>query len=302
MFLLILVALFPLIALIATGYFVKKTVFVEDSFWQGAEKLNYYVLFPAMLFANLADAEIKLSAIQNVVVTLSIVFFIGLIALYALKAIYKTRTQQFGVYVQSNLRFNSYIGIAVVAALFHQPGMTIFAILLVLGIPVVNIFSVLALTHSGKMNPLQVFISLLKNPLIVGALSGGIFNLSGLELWDGLSAFLKQLALCSLPLGLMCVGAALSFKGLGSNLVPLWVNTVSRLILMPALAYITCVFLNIPQLEMQVLVLFFALPTASSAYILTKVLGGDSQLMAGVISLQTLIAAFTLPFILFIIY
>ena len=302
MFLLILVALFPLIALIATGYFVKRTVFVEDSFWQGAEKLNYYVLFPAMLFANLADAEIKLSAIQNVVVTLSIVFFIGLIALYALKAIYKTRTQQFGVYVQSNLRFNSYIGIAVVAALFHQPGMTIFAILLVLGIPVVNIFSVLALTHSGKMNPLQVFISLLKNPLIVGALSGGIFNLSGLQLWDGLSAFLKQLALCSLPLGLMCVGAALSFKGLGSNLVPLWVNTVSRLILMPALAYITCVFLNIPQLEMQVLVLFFALPTASSAYILTKVLGGDSQLMAGVISLQTLIAAFTLPFVLFIIY
>jgi malonate transporter and related proteins len=302
MFLLILVALFPLIALIATGYFVKRTVFVEDSFWQGAEKLNYYVLFPAMLFANLADAEIKLSAIQNVVVTLSIVFFIGLIALYALKAIYKTRTQQFGVYVQSNLRFNSYIGIAVVAALFHQPGMTIFAILLVLGIPIVNIFSVLALTHSGKMNPLQVFISLLKNPLIVGALSGGIFNLSGLQLWDGLSAFLKQLALCSLPLGLMCVGAALSFKGLGSNLVPLWVNTVSRLILIPALAYITCVFLKIPQLEMQVLVLFFALPTASSAYILTKVLGGDSQLMAGVISLQTLIAAFTLPFVLFIIY
>ena len=302
MFLLILVALFPLIALIATGYFVKRTVFVEDSFWQGAEKLNYYVLFPAMLFANLADAEIKLSAIQNVVVTLSIVFFIGLITLYALKAIYKTRTQQFGVYVQSNLRFNSYIGIAVVAALFHQPGMTIFAILLVLGIPIVNIFSVLALTHSGKMNPLQVFISLLKNPLIVGALSGGIFNLSGLQVWDGLSAFLKQLALCSLPLGLMCVGAALSFKGLGSNLVPLWGNTISRLILMPVLAYITCVFLKIPQLEMQVLVLFFALPTASSAYILTKVLGGDSQLMAGVISLQTLIAAFTLPFVLFIIY
>jgi malonate transporter and related proteins len=302
MFLLILVALFPLIALIATGYFVKRTVFVEDSFWQGAEKLNYYVLFPAMLFANLADAEIKLSAIQNVVVTLSIVFFIGLIALYALKAIYKTRTQQFGVYVQSNLRFNSYIGIAVVAALFHQPGMTIFAILLVLGIPIVNIFSVLALTHSGKMNPLQVFISLLKNPLIVGALSGGIFNLSGLQLWDGLSAFLKQLALCSLPLGLMCVGAALSFKGLGSNLVPLWVNTVSRLILMPALAYITCVFLNIPQLEMQVLVLFFALPTASSAYILTKVLGGDSQLMAGVISLQTVVAAFTLPIMLLFIF
>jgi len=34
--------------------------------------------------------------------------------------------------------------------------------------------------------------------------------------------------------------------------------------------------------------IFFALPTASIAYILTKVLKADSQLIAAVISLQTL--------------
>lgn len=302
MSLLIFVALFPLIALIAMGYIVKRTVFVEDSFWRNAEKINYYVFFPVMLFSNLAEADIKLNAIQNVIAIISIVFIIALVALYTLKAVYKTRAQQFGVYVQSNLRFNSYIGLAVVASLFHQQGMTVFAILLVLGIPIVNVFSVLALTNSGQMNLLQVAISLLKNPLILGALVGGIFNLSGLQLWGGLSAFIKQLAVCSLPLGLMCVGAALSFKDLGSNLLSLWVNTFSRLLIMPTLAYFTCSFLNIPQLEMQVLVLFFALPTASSSYILTKVLGGNSQLMAGVISLQTVIAAFTLPIILYFIF
>lgn len=299
---LIFIALFPLIALIVMGYIVKRTVFVEDSFWKNAEKINYYVFFPVMLFSNLAEADIKLNAIQNVIATISIVFILALIALYILKAVYKTRTQQFGVYVQSNLRFNSYIGLAVVASLFHQQGMTVFAILLVLGIPIVNVFSVLALTNSGQMNPLQVGISLLKNPLILGALIGGAFNLSGLQLWGGLSAFIKQLAVCSLPLGLMCVGAALNFKGLGSNLLSLWVNTFSRLVIMPLLAYFTCIFLNIPQLEMQVLVLFFALPTASSSYILTKVLGGDSQLMAGVISLQTVVAAFTLPIVLLFIF
>ena len=47
---------------------------------------------------------------------------------------------------------------------------------------------------------------------------------------------------------------------------------------------------NIPKLETQIIVLFFALPTASSAYILTKVLGGDSRLMASIISIQTVVA------------
>jgi predicted permease len=44
-------------------------------------------------------------------------------------------------------------------------------------------------------------------------------------------------------------------------------------------------------MESAVLVLFFALPTAPTAYVLTRQLGGDSQLMAGIITLQTLLAA-----------
>lgn len=40
--------------------------------------------------------------------------------------------------------------------------------------------------------------------------------------------------------------------------------------------------------------ILFALPTASTAYILTKVLKAVSQLIAAVISLQTLCAAMTL--------
>ena len=55
------------------------------------------------------------------------------------------------------------------------------------------------------------------------------------------------------------------------------------------------------MLESQILVLFFALPTASAAYVLTQVLGGDSRLMATIISLQTVFAALTLPIVLWLL-
>jgi malonate transporter len=41
--------------------------------------------------------------------------------------------------------------------------------------------------------------------------------------------------------------------------------------------------------------LFQALPTASSSYIMARQLGGDAPLMAGIIASQTLLAAVALP-------
>ena len=79
-------------------------------------------------------------------------------------------------------------------------------------------------------------------------------------------------------------------------------NVFGRLLFMPALAWLICQSLNVPVLESQILVLFFALPTASAAYVLlTQVLGGDSRLMATIISLQTVFAALTLPIVLWLL-
>ena len=54
----------------------------------------------------------------------------------------------------------------------------------------------------------------------------------------------------------------------------------------------------LPAMQTSVMVLFFALPTAPTAYVLTRQLGGDSHLMAGIIPLQTLLAAASLPLVL----
>ena len=254
-----------------------------------------------MLFGNLAQADIHMEMVSKILVILLVVFPIACAVLYILKRIFQTPTRRFGVYVQSNVRFNTYIGLAVVASLFPAEGMTIFALLLAISIPVVNIISVLALTDHENMNFRAVIISLLKNPLILGCLVGVLYNVSGLPLWKGAESLIYQLAICSLPMGLMCVGAALQFVALKKESFPLMINTLSRLCLMPILAWLVCKMLGFNALETQIFILYFALPTASAAYILTKVLGGDSQLMAGVISLQIIGAAITLPIVLTLI-
>ncbi|MNP27742.1 hypothetical protein D3C76_1206690 [compost metagenome] len=45
-------------------------------------------------------------------------------------------------------------------------------------------------------------------------------------------------------------------------------------------------------------ILFQALPTASSSYVMARQMGGNAPLMANIIALQTLLAALTLPVML----
>ncbi len=295
----IILSLFPLMALIVLGYFFKyKNTFTAE-FWSGAEKLNYYILFPAMLFSNLATATLEIHLVQTIIYVTALVLVIVCIFMYILKKIFDIGPARFGVYMQSLVRFNTYMGLAIIASLFHQKGLVILSIALAISIPVVNVISVLALTDSANTNIKNILFSLIKNPLIGSCVLGAIYNVLGIPMWAGLESFLKQLAVCSLPLGLLCVGAALQFSELKNDLKSLMVNSLGRLIVMPILTFFACKLLNVSLLETQVLVIFAGLPTASAAYILTKVFQGDSRLMAGVISLQTLCSAITLPIVIF---
>lgn len=297
----VVMALFPLIMLIAMGYLFKRTQFLTDEFWRGVEKLNYLILFPVLLFNNLAYIKLELATITQVLLALFIIIIITALTLWVAKAFFHIPIARFGVYVQSQIRFNTYIGLSIMSLLFGAQGMQMFAMMIALAIPLVNVISVLAFSQGQGLKPAQILFSLIKNPLILGCLVGIIFNLLQLSLFSGLEQLFKILASMSLPLGLICVGAALQFADLKHDYSRLLLNTVGRLMVVPGLAYLICYALNLNQFETIVLVVFFALPTASASYILTRYFNGDSQLMAGVISLQTLCFAVTFPVLMLLL-
>ena len=73
------------------------------------------------------------------------------------------------------------------------------------------------------------------------------------------------------------------------------VSSAAKFVLLPALTALACLGFGVGGVPAEVAVLFAALPTASSSYIMSRQLGGDAPLMAGITTLQTLLAALTLP-------
>jgi predicted permease len=288
-------ALFPLIILIAMGYLLKQTRFVTDEFWVNSEKLNYFILFPSLLFLNLSHVELEMATVSSMLGILILVILLAAMALFLVKKIYNIPVQRFGVYMQSQVRFNTYIGLSLMASLFGPKGMQMFAMLIAVAIPLVNILSVLALSTLSWNTLGKTIISISKNPLILGCIVGMGFNLLNLPLIDGIGQLMKLLAAMSLPLGLLSVGAALQFDQFKTNIYRLLMNVFGRLLIMPILAFAVCQAFDLSHLECMILVVFFSLPTASASYILTRVYQGDHRLMAAVISLQTLCFAVTFP-------
>lgn len=294
----VLLAIWPLFALIVAGHLMRRWNFPSDSFWPGAERLNYFILFPALLIASLAGAPLTDPAIPRLALAVFSALGIGWVALLLLRRLCKWEAARFGVHTQAQLRFNTYLGLAIVGNLFGAEGLGIAAVLLALMVPAVNVLSVWALTAERGVSLRTLLLPILKNPLILGCVAGALVNLSGIGLPGGSDRLMNLMAAASLPLGLLCVGAALQPRELRAQLGPLAWNSAARLLVMPLLAWGVTRYLGLPPMESAVVVVFFAIPAATASYVLTRQLGGDAPLMAGVLTLQTLLAIASLPLIL----
>lgn len=297
----LLLALWPLFALIVGGYVLCRRGFPSEAFWPGAERLNYFILFPALLFNSLATAPLDNPQLPRLALAVLLGLGIAWLVLIITRRLRGWPASRFGAFSQGILRFNTYLGLAAVGSLFGQQGLTLAALMLALMVPAVNILSVWSLTAERGVSARGLLLPIIRNPLILACLAGALFNLSGLGLPGGSDRLLGLLAAASLPLGLLCVGAALKPEQLRGEIPALAWNSLLRLLLMPLLAFAVAYVLQLPPMESTVLVLFFALPTAPTSYVLTRQLGGDGNLMAGIITLQHLFAAASLVGMLYLL-
>ncbi|MEN9059859.1 AEC family transporter [Ponticoccus litoralis] len=84
----------------------------------------------------------------------------------------------------------------------------------------------------------------------------------------------------------------------GHWLRPIVVSSAVKFAMLPAVTLAVALLLGLEGRALTTVLLFQALPTASSAYILARQLGGDAPLMAGITAAQTVLALVTLPLVM----
>lgn len=301
-------ALVPIFLLIVLGWVLRRTQFLPDSFWLPAEKLTYYVLFPALLLGNLAEARLEGLPVTELAGAhgLAVLGMAGL-ALAArpllARAPFGLDGRSFTSLFQCVIRPNTYVGLAAAAGLFGAQGVTLTAICVAMVVPLVNLLSVVAMVRFAAPAGAPscwttAALAVLKNPLIAACLAGIALNVAGVGLPPFTAPFFRVLGQGALALGLLAVGAGLDLKALKDGSAAVLLSVVLKLLLLPALVGGLAWGMGVRGVPLAACVAYGGLPCAPNAYVLARQMGGDAALAAGIISVQTVVAALTLPMII----
>lgn len=304
----ILNTLLPLYLLISLGYIFRQREFPTPDFWPGVDKLVYFVLFPALIFSNLARADVDSSLIAKILFAVTIpTLLIGASQWLGFLSP-GLRRDTFTSMYQGAVRNNTTIGLVIAGLILPGQGVAVIALIMTIMIVLNNISCVLVLSHYGdnsgmdnKIRGKSFLLNIATNPLILASLAGLGFNLLSLPLPDPLHETIYFLGQTGLPLALLTVGAGLNLTSFTGKMIPLGFSSFAKLLAMPALVYVFLQFISVAPNDAQMFILYGALPTAMSSYVLASLLGGDKETMAQIIALQTLASAFTLPLVLMII-
>lgn len=288
--------LVPDFSLILFGYLLCRFTALDRRVWSQVDQLVYYVLFPALLFhavvrspldpgaaMSLAGAALSLG-VAAIILSLSLPHWPVLgrhidPGLHAASA-------------QIGFRFNSFIALALAERLAGASGLLMMAVIISVCVPLFNLGAVWPMARHGKK---RITGELLRNPLILATGSGLAANLMGLGIPAWLEPGLSRVGQASLALGLMAAGAGMQLGSLAqARILGTAVLSIKHLG-MPLIALgLAWLFALSPEQSLMLL-MFSAMPTAASSYVLASRMGYDGSYVAGLVTLSTVLGMLSLP-------
>ena len=298
----VIAALLPVFLLIVLGFVLKRSLMRLETQWHGLERLTYYVLFPALLIQTLVKADLSsvpVAGVGGALLLSALVMSLLCLGLRPLLSRLAVDGPAFTSIFQGATRWQTYVALLAVSGnLYGEIGLALASVAMVAIIPLVNVFSVAVLAHYAspeKQSVRTIAMTVVRNPLIWACAIGLAINVARMPLPRIWHEVADALGRSSLGIGLLVTGAGLHLEGMFRPSLAASVAVFLKLMLMPVLAIALALWFGLSGSNLAIVAACSAVPASSSAYVLARQMGGDAPLLAQIITLQTILAAITMP-------
>ena len=302
----------PIIFTVAVGYILKKLGLMVGDFSKNANKLVFRVFLPVMLFLNIYGIE-SMSSVSFGYVFYSLIALIIIFGLAIPTVIILTDKKKCrGALLQGVFRSNyALIGIPLASSLFPGEGAAVATLLSAFMVPAFNILAVIGLSifnnDGEKPDFKKVLLGIVKNPLILGIVSGLVallirygfvqldisFRLSEIPaVWNTM----KNLSSIATPLALLVLGAQFEFSAISSLKREIIAGVILRSVVVPLLGIGVAYLLfrnSFGGAQFASLVAVFCTPVAVSSVPMAQEMGADAELAGQLVVFTTITSAFT---------
>ena len=298
-------AIAPVFFIILIGYFFFRSNLIGESVWSAIEHICFYLLFPFLIVRTLGRADLNSVPVVDFLVVI-VVAIAGMSLLLLLLRQFVSETDlsgpTFTSLFQGATRFHGFMALAVIGPLYGDDGVTLTAIALSIMVPLLNAISVIVLSVYAQEQQSYSFsaliIRVLKNPLIIACSIGLGINLIGVP--DVIFSTIEIIGSGGLGLALLCVGAGLRLNHAAQHKLLIVTGVLIRLLGMPILIIGMSWIVGLEGLPRTVAIIAGAVPTAASAYVMARKMGGDAELMSNILTFQILGSFITLPVFIYV--
>lgn len=298
----------PIFLVMVIGWGLRQIGMLDEHFVTVANKFNFTVTLPVMLFRDIASVNIRevfdLKFVLFCAVASSICFW-GIWG--AAKLLVKDGSIR-GAFVQASFRSSAAVmGLAFISNIYGSSAMG--PLMIIGAVPLYNIYSVVVLTfeaHSedgardtGKIR--EACVNIVKNPIIIAIFLGLLASLIGISFPTFVDKTLNSVAQLATPLALIVIGAGFEGRRALAKIKPtLWASAV-KLLVQPMIFLPVAAYMGYTGEKLIAILIMLASPTTPSCYIMAKSMKNDGVLTASVVVTTTLLAAFTLTFWIFLL-
>lgn len=298
----------PIFLVMVLGYFLRRIGMLNDNFVTIANKFNFKVTLPFLLFKDLASVNITEIFDVKYVLFCAIATSVCFWSVWGLAKIFVKDKHMIGAFTQASFRSSAAVmGLAFIQNIYGASAMG--SLMIIGAVPLYNVYSVIVLTFEGDhpegerdtKKIRQAGINILKNPIIIAIVLGLIVALLGNPLPTMVNKTVNTVAQMATPLALVALGAGFEGRKALTKIRPTLAAAFIKLVAQAAVFIPIAAACGFTGEKMVALVVMLAAPATPSCYIMAKNMNNDGTLTASIVVATTLLASVTLTAWIFIL-
>ena len=286
----ILLPITPSICLLALGRLGRDELTAE--MWKGVDRLNFHLLFPALVFVAAIKHSPDISDLATVGLGSWLILVLGCVLGWLARPLGPKKLLDFAGVWQTSYRFNTAFGLVVVQAL-PQEYWGYLSIAVGMSIPLSNIMAIWGLSVGQSLNWTASLRQIFVNPIFIASTLGITLAISGVELSPFIFAPIELLSQAAIPVALLSIGASLEARKLAQLDGFSGLMNAIKLLALPIITYVTATLCGLATGKVVILTLFAALPTSAASHIFASRYDADKDAVATIIGQSTLLGCFT---------
>lgn len=277
----------PVFALAGIGFLWVKAGFEYRV--EFVTRLAMTLAVPVLIFVALVETEVTAQVLTQI--SLASVVAYGGVTLACWVAVMATGLNRRTYLAPMIMANTGNIGLPLALFAFGETGLGLAVV--VFAIMAIYSFTFGVWLVADTSNPLTV----VKEPMVGATLLGALFLWQG---WEPPTVVMNTLGLISqlaIPLMLITLGVAVARLAPGNLTRAVWVSLLKAAICV-GVAWVVGLWFELPPVAFGVLVLQLGTPVAVTNYLLAEKYGADSNAVAGLVVVSTLLSVALLPLIL----